>query len=202
MRQGVRDLYFRALPLVSMVFQYEVYHPLAVGLEVSVFAVQRRVYLASILLRFVGVVVGALLDKDVRCPVLGGTLPVRHGLGGLGECHDGRGQWGFSYLGHHAGVCWEVQVYCEHPRLVGVVGVQEGQRERLLDLGYRLWMCGSGVVPEGVLGGVPVCPGGTSRGFHCLRREHVVKGDFVEAVGFSGPPCLPFRQYGVVLGTV
>ena len=124
MRQGVRFLYFRALPLVSMVFQYGVYHLWAVGLEVTVFVVQRWLYLASSLLRFVGVVVGALLDKDVRCPVLRGTLPVRHGLGRLCECCDGRGQWGFSDLGHHAGVCWEVPVYCEHPRLVGFVGVR------------------------------------------------------------------------------
>ena len=92
MRQGVRDLYFRALPLVSMFFQYEVYHPWAVGLEVNVFIVQRRVYLASSLLSFVGVVVGALLDEDVRCPVLRGTLPVRHGLGRLRKCRDGREQ--------------------------------------------------------------------------------------------------------------
>ena len=56
-----------------MVFQYEVYHPWAVGLEVKVFVVQQRVYLASSLLRFVGVVVGALLDEDVRCPVLRAT---------------------------------------------------------------------------------------------------------------------------------
>ena len=63
-------------------------------------------------------------------------------------------------------------------------------------------MYGSGVVPEGVLGGVPVCLGGTFRGFHHLRREGVVKGDLVEAVGFCGPPCLPFRQRGVVLGAV
>ena len=153
---------------------------------------QRRGYLASSLMRFVGVVVGALLDEDVRCPVLPGTLPVLHGLGRLGECRDGRGQWGFSDLGHHAGVCWEVLVYCEHPQLVGVVGVWEGQRERLFDLGYRLRMYGSWVVPEGVLGGVPVCSGGTSRGLHCLRREGVVEGDLVEAVGFSGPPCLPY----------
>ena len=135
-------------------------------------------YLASSLLRFVGVVVGELLDKDVWCPVLRGTLPVRHGLGRLGERRDSRGQWRFSDLGHHAGVCWEVPVYCEHPRLVGVVGVREGQGERLLDLGYRLWIYGSGVVPEGVPGGVSVCPGGTFRGFHCLRRDGVVKGDF------------------------
>ena len=202
MRQGVRDLYFCALPFVSMVLQYEVYHPWAVGLEVTIFVVQRRVYLASSLLCFVGVVEGALLDEDVWCPVLRGTLPVRHGLGCLGECRDGRGQWGFSDLGHHAGVCWEVPLYCEHPRLVGVVGVREGQRERLFDLGYRLWMYGSGLVPESVLGGVPECLGGTSRGFHCLRREGVVKGDLVAAVGFSRPPCLPFRQCGVVLGAV
>ena len=202
MCQGVSDLYFRALSFVSMVFQYEVYHPRAVWLEVTVFIVQRRVYLASSLLCFVGVVVDALLDKDVRCPVLWGTFPVRHGLSRLGECRDGRGQWGFSDLGHHAGVCWEVPVYGEHPRLVGVVGVREGQRERLFDLGYRLWVYGSGVVPEGVLGGVPVCLGGTSRGFHCLQREGVVKGDLVQVVGFCGPPCLPFRQCGVVLGAV
>ena len=156
MRQGVRDLYFRALPFVPMVFQYEVYHRRAVGLEVTVFVVQRRVYLASSLLRFVGVVVGALLDEDIQCPVLRGTLPVRHGLGRLGECRDGRGKWGFSDRGHHASVCWEVTVYCEHLWLFGVVGVREGQRERLIDLGYRLRMYCSGVVPEGVLGGVPV----------------------------------------------
>ena len=63
-------------------------------------------------------------------------------------------------------------------------------------------MYGSGVVPEGVFGGVPVCLGGTSREFHRLRREGVVKGDLVEAVGFCGPPCLPFCQRGVVLGAV
>ena len=97
-RRGVRDLYLRALPIVSMVFQYEVYHPWAVGLEVTVFVLQRRVYLASSLLRFVSVVVGALLDRDVRCQVLRGTLPVRQGLGRLGECRDGRGGWGFSDL--------------------------------------------------------------------------------------------------------
>ena len=70
------------------------------------------------------------------------------------------------------------------------------------DLGYRLWVYGSRVVPEGVLGGVPVCLGGTSRRSHRLRREGVVEGDLVEAVGFCGPPCLPFRQRGVVLGAV
>ena len=172
------------------------------GLEVTVFVVEQLVYLASSLLRFVGVMVGVLLDEDVWCPVLRGTLPLRHGLGRLGECRDGRGQWGFSDLGHHAGVCWEVPVYCEHPRLVGVVGVREGQRERLFDLVSCLRMYGSGLVPEGVLGGFPVCSGGTSRGLHCLRREAVVEGDLVKAVGFSGPPCLPFCQSGVVLGAV
>ena len=156
MRQGVCDLYFGALPFVPMVFDYEVYHARAVGLEVTVFVVQQRVYLASSLLRSVGVSVGALLDEDVRCPVLRGTLPVRHGLGPLGKCRDGGGPWGFSDLGHHAGVCWEVPVYCEHPRLVGAAGVREGQRERLFDLGDHLRMYGSGVLPEGVLGGVPV----------------------------------------------
>ena len=70
------------------------------------------------------------------------------------------------------------------------------------NLGYRFRMYGSGVVPEGVLGRVPVCSGGTSRGLHCLRREGVVEGDLIEAVGFSGPPCLPFRQCGVFLGAV
>ena len=49
----MRELYFRALPFVSMVFQYAVYHPWAVGLEVTVFVVQQRMYLASSLLRFV-----------------------------------------------------------------------------------------------------------------------------------------------------
>ena len=161
---------------------------------------QRRVYLVSSLLRFVGVVVGALLHKEVWSPVLRGTFPVRHGLGRLGERRDGSGQCRFSDLGHHAGICLEVPVYCEHPRLAGVVGVWEGQGERLVDLGYRLWMYGSGVVPEGVPGGVLVCPRGTSRRFHSLRREGVVKGDFVEVVGFSGPSCLSFRQCGVVLG--
>ena len=107
MCQGVGDLYFRALSFVPMVFQYEVYHPWAGGLEVTVFVVQWWVYLASSLLCFVGVVVGALFDKDVRCPVLWGTFPVRHGLSRLCECRDGRGQWGLSDLGHHAGVCWD-----------------------------------------------------------------------------------------------
>ena len=148
MRQGVRDLYFCALPFVSMVFQYEVYHTWAVGLEVTVFVVQRRVYLASSLQPFVGVVVAALLDEDVRCTVLRGSPPVRHCLGCLGECCDGRGQWGFSDLGHHAGVCWEVPVSCAHHRLVGVVGVREGQEERLFDLSHRLWMYGSQAVPD------------------------------------------------------
>ena len=115
MCQGVSDLYFCALSFVPMVFQYEVYHPWAVGLEVTVFVVHWRMCLASSLLCFVGVVVGALFDKDVRCPVLWGTFPVRHGLSRLGECRDGRGQWGLSDLGHHAGVCWKVPVYRELP---------------------------------------------------------------------------------------
>ena len=76
--------------------------------------------------------------------------------------------------GHHAGVCWEVSVYSEHPQLVAVVGVREGQRERLLDLGYRLWVYGVWVVLEGVLGGVPVCTGDTSCGLHGLQCEGVV----------------------------
>ena len=48
MCQGVGDLYFRAVSFVPMVLQYEVYHPWAVGLEVTVFVVQWLVYLASI----------------------------------------------------------------------------------------------------------------------------------------------------------
>ena len=136
--RGVRNLYFRALPFVSMAFQYEVYHPRAVGLEVTVFVVQRREYLASSLLRFVGVVVRALLDKDVWCPVMRGTLPVCHGLGRLGERRDGRGQLGFSGLGHHCSVCWEVSVYCEHLRLVGVVGVQ-----RVRESAFLIWATAS-----------------------------------------------------------
>ena len=82
------------------------------------------------------------------------------------------------------------------------MGVREGQRERLFDLGFRLRVYGSGVVPEGMLGGVPVCSGGTSRSLNCLRRDGVVEGDIIEAVSFSGPPCLPFNQSGVVLGAV
>ena len=133
MRQGVCDLHFRAFPIIPVVFQYEVYHLGAVGLEVTVFVAYRWLYLAPCLLCFVGVVVGTLLYEDVGRPVLRVSLPVRHGLGRLGECCDGGRQWRFGDLGHHAGVCWEVPVYCEHPRLVGVVGVREGQRERLFD---------------------------------------------------------------------
>ena len=178
------------------------YHPRAVGLEVTVFVAYRWVYLVPCLLCFVGVVVGALLDENVLRPVLPGTLPVHHGLGRLGECRDGGRQWGFGDLGHHAGVCWEFPVYCEHPRLSGVEGVREGQRERLLDLGYRLRVYGGGVVPEGVLGGSPLCTGGTSRGLHGLRCEGVPEGDIVEAVDFSCPPCPPVCQRGFALGAV
>ena len=74
------------------------YHPRAVGLEVTVFVASRRVYLVSRLLCFVGVV-GALLDEDVRRPVLRGTLPVRHGLCRLGDAvtvgsSGGSATWG------------------------------------------------------------------------------------------------------------
>ena len=103
------------------------------------------------------------------------TLPVRHGLGSLGECRDGGRQTGLGDLGHHAGVCLEVAVYCELSRRVGVVGVREGQRECLFDLGYRLRVYGGGVVPEGVLRGVLVCTGRTSRRLHGLRCEGVVE---------------------------
>ena len=74
--------------------------------------------------------------------------------------------------------------------------------ERLFDLGYRLWVFGGGVVPEGVFGRVLVCTGSTSRGLHGLRCEGVVKGDIVEAVDFSCPPCPPVRQRGVAFGAV
>ena len=47
-----------------------------------------------------------------------------------------------------------------------------------------------------------VCTGSTSRGLHCLRREGVVQGDVVKAVNFSGPPCPPVCQRGVVFGAV
>ena len=42
-------------------------------------------------------------------------------------------------------------------------------------------------------------PTGTcqSRGLHGPRCEGVIEGNIVEAVDFSGPPCLPFRQRGV-----
>ena len=171
-------------------------------LEVTVIVAYRWVYLAPCLLCFVGVVMGALLYEAVRCPVLRRTLPVRHGLGRLGECRNGGRQWGFGDLGHHAGVCWEVPVYCENPRLVGVVAVREGQRERLLDLGCRLWVYGGGVVPEGVLDGVPVCTHGTSPGLHGLRCEGVVDSNIGQAVDFSGPPAPPVRQRGVTLCAV
>ena len=202
MRQGVCDLHFRAFPIFPVVFRYEVYHPRAVGLEVTVFFAYRRVYLVPCLLCFVGVLVGALRDEDVRSRVLLGTLPVRHGLGRLGECPDCGRQWGLGNMGHHAGVCWEVPIYREHLRLVGVAGVRGGQRERLFDVGYCLWVYGSGVVPEIVLGGVLVCTSSTSRGLHGLRCKGIVEGDIVEAVDFSGPPCLPFRQRGVALRAV
>ena len=126
----------------------------------------------------------------------------RHGLGRLGECPDGERKWGLGDLGHHAGVCWQIPVYCDHPRLVRIVGVRGDQRGHLFDLGYRLWVYGGGVVPEGVLGGVLVWTGGTSRGLHGLKCEGVVEGDIVEAVDFSGHPSLPFRQRGVALGAV
>ena len=137
--------------------------------------------------------VRALLDEDVRCPVLWRTLAVRHGLGCLGERPDGGRKCGFSDLGYHAGVCWEVPLCCEHPLLVGVVGVRES---------YCLWVyCGS-VVPEGVPGGAPVCTCGASRGLHGLRRGGVFEGNIVQAVDFSSPRCLPVRQRGVVFGAV
>ena len=62
----------------------------------------------------------------------------------------------------------------------------------------RLLVYGGPVVPEGVLGGVPVCTSGRSRGLHGLRCEGVLEGDVVEAVDFRGPPCVPFRQLGVL----
>ena len=49
-RQGVCHLHFRASPIVPVVFQYDVYHPRAVGLEVCVFVAYRSVYLAPCLL--------------------------------------------------------------------------------------------------------------------------------------------------------
>ena len=138
MRQGVRDLYFRAFPVVAVVFQNEVYHPWAVGLEVAFFVPQRWVYLAPLLLCLVGVVVGALLHEGVGCPVQRGPFPACHGLGRSGERFDGGWQGGLGYLGYHAGVCRKVPVCGECPRLVGVVGVRKFQGERLFDLGYRL----------------------------------------------------------------
>ena len=68
------------------------------------------------------------------------------------------------------------------------MGVRKGQRENPLDLGYCPCVYGGCVVPEGVLGRVPVRTGGASRGLHCLRCEGVVKGDVVEVVDFRGPP--------------
>ena len=65
-RQGVCDFHFRASSIVPVVFLYEVYPPPAEGLEVAVFVAHRSVYLAPCLLCFVGVVVGALLNEDVR----------------------------------------------------------------------------------------------------------------------------------------
>ena len=109
MRQGVCDLYFRAFPIVPVVFYDEVYHPWAVGLKVASFVSYWWVYLASCVLCFVGLVVGAMHDEDVRRRVLWGTLPVRHGLGCLGERGDGGRQCGFSDLGHHA--WWRPGVY-------------------------------------------------------------------------------------------
>ena len=202
MRQGVCDVHFCASPIVTVVFQYEVYHPLAVGLEFAILVAYQWVYLAPCLLCFVCVVVGALLDEDVWRPVLWGTLPVRNGFSRLGECRDGGRQCGFSDLGYHAGVCGEVPVYCARSRLVGVVGVRKRQRVCLFDLGYCIWVYGGRVVLKGVLGGVPVCTGGTSRGLHGLRCEGVVEGDIFEAVDFRGPPCPPVRQREVAPGTV
>ena len=100
MGQGVCNLHLRALPIVPVVFQYEVYHPRAVGLEVAVLVAYRCVYLAPCLLCFVGAVVAALPDEDVWRPVLLGTLPVRHGLGRLAECCDGGRHCGFSDRGY------------------------------------------------------------------------------------------------------
>ena len=152
-------------------------------------------YLAPSLLCFVGVVMGVFFDEDIRPPVVWGTLPVRHGFGRLGECPDCGRQCGFGDLRYHAGICCEVAVYSERPRLVGVVAVREGQGECLFDLCYCPWVYGIRVVAEGVLGGVPVCTGGTSRGLHGLRSEGVVERDVVEAVDFSGPPCPPVRSW-------
>ena len=151
------------------------------GLKVAVFVAYRPVYLVPCPACFVGVVVGASLNEDVRRPVLWGTLPVRHGLGRLGECCDRGRQCGFGDLGYHAAVCWEVRVCCEHPRLVGVVGVRQGQGECLVAPGYCLWVYGGRVVPEGVLGGILVRTGGSSRGLHGLRCGVAVEGDVVEA---------------------
>ena len=78
------------------------------------------------------------------------------------------------------------------------LGVQEGQGERLFDLGYCLWVYGGKVVPEGVLDGVPVRTGGASCRLHGLHCKGVVEGDVVEAVNFRGPLCPPVRQRGVV----
>ena len=57
-------------------------------------------------------------------------------------------------------------------------------------------------MPEGVLGRVPLCGGGTSCGLHGPRCEGVPEGDIAEVVDFSGPPCLPVRPPGVGLGAV
>ena len=80
------------------------------GLKVAVFVAYRQVYLAPCLLCFVDVVVGALLDEDVRRSFLWGTFLLRHGLGRLVECCDDQRQYGFGNLGYHAGVCWEFRV--------------------------------------------------------------------------------------------
>ena len=117
----------------------------------------------------------------------------------LASASDGGQQCGFTDLEYHAGVCWEVPVCCEHPWLVGIVGVQEGQGEYPFDLGYCPWVYVGSVVPEGVLGRVPVRTGGASRGLRGLRCDGVVQRDVVEAVDFRSLACPPVRQCGVVL---
>ena len=114
------------------------------GLKGAVLVAYWWVYLAPCLLCFVGVVVDALLDEDVRRPVLWGTLPVCHGFGCLGEHRDGGRQCGFADLGYHAGVCWEVPVCCEHPWL-WALWVSGGVRE----IALLIWATASGCIMVG-----------------------------------------------------
>ena len=85
MRQIVRELYFRAFLVSAVVLEDEVHQLRAVVLKVAVFVPQPRVYLASSLLRLVGVVVDSLVHQDVECPLQWGPFSVCHGLGCLGE---------------------------------------------------------------------------------------------------------------------